>query len=178
MSTDDPAVITACKEFGGSIVEIHERDPELARSETSTDELCQYFANTLDFEHLLWTHVTSPFVTQDVYEKAIDRYFNGLEGGNDSLLGVKRTQEFVWRSNLTAVNYDIESQGMWPRTQSIEPLYIVNSAIFLASRNVMRENQNRIGKSPIIFEMTELESFDVDWESDFQTAETIWSNLK
>ena len=178
VSTDDPVVISACEEFGGAKVEIHERDPRFASSETTTDELSRYFANSLDFETLLWTHVTSPFVTKDVYEKAIATYFDELADGKDSLIGVKRTQEFVWRSDLTAVNYDIETQGMWPRTQTIEPLFIVNSAVFLASRAVMRENQNRIGPNPIIFEMTELESFDVDWESDFQTAETIWSNIR
>jgi CMP-N-acetylneuraminic acid synthetase len=178
VSTDDAVVIAACEEFGGAKVEIHQRDPELARSETTTDELCEYFANALDFKHLLWTHVTSPFVTKQVYEDAIEKYFNGLEEGNDSLISVKRTQEFVWRSDLTAVNYDIESQGMWPRTQSIDPLYIINSAIFIASQAVMRENHNRIGTRPIIYEMGELTSFDVDWEEDFRTAELIWSRSK
>ena len=175
VSTDDPIVIAACKEFGGSKIEIHERDPKLATSQTTTDELCEYFANTLEFKHLLWTHVTSPFVTKLVYEEAITQYFSGLNNGNDSLIGVKKTQEFVWRSDLTAVNYDIESQGMWPRTQTIEPLYIINSAIFLASQEVMKANRNRIGTSPIIYEMGELASFDVDWQTDFETAELIWS---
>ena len=178
VSTDDPVVVAACEEFGGSKVEIHERDPELARSETTTDELSSYFANTLDFETLLWTHVTSPFVTKHVFEDAIDKYFAGLETGNDSLIGVRRTQEFVWRTDLTAVNYDIETQGMWPRTQSIDPLYIINSAIFIASRDVMQKHQNRTGNSPMIYEMSELDSFDVDWESDFKTAELIWSRSR
>lgn len=168
-------VIAACDEFNGEKVEIHERDPELARSQTTTDELCEYFADALDFEHLLWTHVTSPFVAKQVYEEAIEKYFAGFDEGHDSLIGVKKTQEFVWRSDLTAVNYDIDSQGMWPRTQSIDPLYIINSAIFLAPRDVLKKNRNRIGKSPIIYEMGELASFDVDWEEDFKTAELIWS---
>lgn len=178
VSTDDPIVIAACEEFAGSKVEIHERDPELARSDTTTDELCEYFAKTLDFETLLWTHVTSPFVKKSTYEDSIEKYFYGLDIGNDSLIGVKRTQEFVWRSDLSAVNYDIKSQGMWPRTQSIDPLYIINSAIFIASRNVMQEHRNRVGSSPIIYEMSELDSFDVDWESDFKTAEFIWARSK
>lgn len=178
VSTDDPVVIAACEDFDGAKVEIHERDPNLATSQTTTDELCEYFANTLEFEHLLWTHVTSPFVTKQVYEDAIDKYFTGLESGNDSLIGVKKTQEFVWRADRTAVNYSIDSQGMWPRTQSIEPLYIVNSAIFLASHAVMRERKNRVGALPIMYEMGELASFDVDWEADFQAAESIWLNLE
>jgi CMP-N-acetylneuraminic acid synthetase len=178
VSTDDPIVVAACKEFGGSKVEIHERDPKLATSQTTTDELCEYFANTLEFEHLLWTHVTSPFVTKLVYEEAISQYFSGLDNGNDSLIGVKKTQEFVWRSDLTAVNYDIESQGMWPRTQTIEPLYIVNSAIFITSQEIMRKHQNRIGIAPLIYEMGELASFDVDWDEDFKTAELIWTRSK
>lgn len=167
-------MIAICEEFKGP-VEIHERDPEFARNTTTTDELCGYFAENLEFEHLLWTHVTSPFVTKDIYESAIEQYFDGLSHRHDSLVGVKRTQEFVWRSDLTAVNYDIASQGMWPRTQTIDPLYIINSAIFLASRTVMREQRNRIGTSPIIYEMSELSGFDIDWESDFQTAEAIWA---
>ena len=175
VSTDDPMVVDACKEFDGPNVELHKRNPKFADNKTTTDELCRYFAEAINFEHLLWTHVTSPFVTSRVYEDAIEKYFKGLEKGKDSLIGVKRTQEFVWRSDLTAVNYDIPSQGMWPRTQSIDPLYIVNSAIFLAPQAVMKKHQNRIGAAPIIFEMSELSSFDIDWESDFQTAEIIWA---
>ena len=178
VSTDDPIVVAACEEFDGAKVEIHNRDPKFASSQTTTDELCEYFAETLEFDHLLWTHVTSPFVTKSVYEDAINKYFNGLESGNDSLIGVKTTQEFVWRADRTAVNYDIDSQGMWPRTQSIEPLYIINSAIFLASHAVMSERKNRVGISPIMYEMGELASFDVDWEDDFQAAESIWLNLE
>lgn len=178
VSTDDPLVIEACDGFDGSKVEIHHRDPALASSTTTTDELCEYFASNLEYEHLLWTHVTSPFVTKQVYEEAIEKYFAGIAAGNDSLIGVKKTQEFVWRSDLSTVNYDIESQGMWPRTQSIEPLYIINSAIFLASRDVMKTYKNRVGNSPIIYEMGELASFDVDWEADFQAAESIWLNLE
>jgi CMP-N-acetylneuraminic acid synthetase len=178
VSTDDPIVVEVCKDYGGSKVEIHERDPDLATSQTTTDELCTYFADALDFDHLLWTHVTSPFVTKQVYEEAISQYFTGLTEGKDSLIGVKKTQEFVWRPDLTAVNYDIESQGMWPRTQTIEPLYIVNSAIFLTSQSIMKKYRNRIGVTPIIYEMGELASFDVDWEEDFKVAETIWAQLR
>lgn len=178
VSTDDPEVVSACAKFGGKKVEVHQRDPEYAKDDTTTDDLCGYFADTLEFQHLLWTHVTSPFVDENVYQNAIDRYFDGLEAGNDSLLGVKQIREFVWRSDLSPVNYDIQTQGMWPRTQSIDPLYIINSAIFIAPRSVILKHRNRIGILPTIFETSELDSFDVDWESDFRTAEIIWSRSK
>lgn len=177
VSTDDQIVVDICRNLSLPKVVIHERDPEFSGSETTTDELCEYFSSALEFETLLWTHVTSPFVDAATYEDAIDRYQVGLEDGYDSLVGVRKTQEFVWRSDLTSANYDIQTQGMWPRTQTIDPLYIVNSAAFIISHELMTKYQNRVGENPLLYEMSGLASFDVDWETDFTTAEKIWKNL-
>lgn len=175
VSTDDPAVFDACKGITDPRLEIHERDSYYCSSSTTTDELVKYFAKVLDFEQLLWTHVTSPFADDTVYSRAIDLYEDGLLKGFDSVVGVEKVQEFVWRPDFTPVNYSFEKDGVWPRTQTIKPVYIVNSALFIISHEMMKRQSNRVGVNPKFFEMNHLESFDIDWEADFKMAEVIWN---
>ena len=45
--------------------------------------------------HILWTHVTSPFIGPDVYDRIIETYFENIDH-NDSLMTVTKLQKFIW----------------------------------------------------------------------------------
>jgi len=178
VSTDDEKVIDICQNRNNPKIKIQKREKYFAGNDCSTDELAQYFIRTLDFEYLLWTHVTSPFIDEDVYQRAIATHRDKTKEGFDSLLSVHRCQEFVWDESFRSVNYDRVKDGIWPKTQNIKPVFIINSGIFLASRDVMVSNRNRIGRNPFYFETNIVEGFDIDWEKDFILAEKMWKALK
>jgi CMP-N-acetylneuraminic acid synthetase len=175
VSTDDPEVLEISKCFNSDRIKLSIRPRCLATSETSTDALIKHVPEIIFEGHVLWTHVTSPFVTPHIYDEMILKYFTYL-GEFDSLMSVNKIQKFLW-SDEGPINYD-RKQEKWPRTQTINPLWEVNSAAFLASLEVYKRCEDRIGNSPYLFELPDEVAFDVDWPAEFRIAEIKYSSLQ
>jgi len=173
LSTNDEEVINIAKAISNDKIIIDCRPEHLATSATSTDDLVSYVPNVISDGVVLWTHVTSPFIDEKAYGDAIVKYKElTAEGTYDSLMSVTPLRTFIW-DKKGAVNYDREKEK-WPRTQTIEPLFEINSGIFITDINIYRDLQDRIGKNPYLFENDDIESFDIDWEEDFYIAEAIY----
>lgn len=179
VSTDDAKVVEIAREAqvqAGDRLQIAERPAHLATSLTSTDELIAHIPSLVGAGHVLWTHVTSPFVDAARYSALIAAYWAAIAAGShDSLMTVTRLQTFLWNEN-GPINYDREVEK-WPRTQTLPPIYEVNSAAFLAPIETYREQADRIGKRPLLFELNGVATLDIDWPDDFELAETIWRGL-
>lgn len=179
LSSNDPVVIAIGEErikTVGDKLRIDHRPDELCSSSTSTDEVVRYVPTIFDGGHILWTHVTSPFFGPRDYGNAINAYRDALAGGeHDSLMGVTKLSTFLWDEN-GPVNYDREVER-WPRTQTLKTLYEVNSAIFIAAVDVYREVGDRIGKKPLLHEVSKEKTVDIDWPDDFLIAERLWQTL-
>ncbi len=171
LSTNDHDIIDFVSTFNDSKIIIDERSDELSSSATSTDDLINYSHSLIDDAHILWTHVTSPFVTAEKYTHIIKKYFTCFEEGYDSLMTVTPLYNFIW-DDSGPINYDPEKEK-WPRTQSLKKLFDINSAVFLASDEIYKKFNNRIGKHPYLFSLDRLEGFDIDWEEDFILAQEL-----
>ena len=121
--------------------------------------------------HILWTHVTSPFLTADHYDGIITAYRHALTQGYDSLMTTTLLRAFLWTED-GPLTYD-RSVELWPRTQTITPVHEVNSAVFLAPAQVYSRYQDRIGETPRFYPLDRLTAFDIDWEEDFVIAEQM-----
>ncbi|WP_026452243.1 cytidylyltransferase domain-containing protein [Aequorivita capsosiphonis] len=177
ISTNDPKTIGLAQSFASPRIQIIERPEILSQSNTDLQDLINYIPTITDAKHIIWTHVTSPFITAELYQKALDKYLEYLNQGYDSLMSVTKIQEFLWDKNVnSAINFD-RSQIKWPRTQDLNPLYAVNSGIFINSHENYLSQQDRIGKNPYLLELNSLESMDIDWEEDFNTAAKIYEAL-
>lgn len=177
LSTNDDEVIQLAETLSNNKIKIDRRPEHLATSRTSTDDLVKYVPTIIHQEAVLWTHVTSPFIDDKIYEEAIKTYKDALaKGEHDSLMSVTALRTFIWNKK-GAINYD-RSKEKWPRTQTIEPLYEINSGIFLADIDIYKNLQDRIGKKPFLFENNDIDSFDIDWEEDFFIAEAIYKKLR
>lgn len=177
LSTNDEEVIQLAETLSSDKIKIDRRPEHLATSSTSTDDLVKYVPTIISEGAVLWTHVTSPFIDGKIYEEAINVYKDALsKGENDSLMSVTALRTFIWNKE-GAVNYD-RNKEKWPRTQTIEPLYEINSGIFLADIDIYRNLQDRIGQKPFLFENNDIDSFDIDWEEDFFIAEAIYNKLR
>jgi N-acylneuraminate cytidylyltransferase len=155
-------------------LKVVERPNNLATDSVDLVELAKYVPTVCAGDHILWTHVTSPFVNNMDYEQAISEYFKALGDGFDSLMSVQRFQNFLWNS----IDNDIinrVSSLKWPRTQDLADLYEINSAIFLASKSIYLNEFDRIGKKPYLLKQDKIKSFDIDWEDDFKIAELIYN---
>lgn len=171
LSTNDAEIINYAQGIQDSRLVTHKRAESLALSSTSTDELVAHAASLIPEGHILWTHVTSPFINANQYDDIIDRYFKQLDSGFDSLMTTSEIYGFLWK-NGTPLNYD-RAKEKWPRTQTLEPIHEVNSGAFIAPISVYKALDDRIGSSVYLYPLDKLVSHDIDWLEDFVIAECL-----
>ena len=173
VSTDDRRVIEIADSFKNNSKDIiiDKRPKQYCSNSTTTDSLIKYVRNRFKIEHILWTHVTSPFITSSEYAKIINMYNNCLARGYDSLMTVSRIQSFIWDEEKP-LNYD-RNKLKWPMTQKLPIWYEVDSAVFIAHLDIYKKHLDRVGKSIFLYKNSKLSSFDVDWVEDFELAEMI-----
>jgi len=174
VSTNDPDVVKIADAFNSLKIKVIIRPDELASSIASTDELIKYAYEIMPDGHILWTHVTSPFMNSDIYSEIINTYQKNLYNF-DSLMTVSKIKKFIW-NNREPLNYDRNIEK-WPRTQTLKTLWEVNSGAFLASKDIYKKRKDRIGNIPYLYELNNEIAFDIDWLSDFKIAEAIYSSM-
>ena len=178
LSTNDNDILTFANDLSaGDKLLIHKRVDSLSSSATSTDDLVAHAAELIGplsaESHIIWTHVTSPFVSACHYAEIIAGYAQALGEGRDSLMTTTPLHGFLW-TNDGPINYDRTTEK-WPRTQTLCPVQEVNSAAFLASISIYTNHNDRIGPHPKLFPLSRLVSLDIDWEEDFIVAEQLFS---
>jgi N-acylneuraminate cytidylyltransferase len=178
LSTNDPEAINVAKSLGVGDKKfvIKKRPKHLAQDNTDLSDLVAHVPQVTNREHILWTHVTSPFVTSSTYKEIINCYFEATSNNYDSLMSVSTLQNFVWDKEINDIINRV-NEFKWPRTQDLKTLYEVNSAAFMASKNIYNEYNDRIGESPYLFELGKIEAIDIDWHEDFKIAEMIYENI-
>ena len=171
VSTNDKKIIRYIKLKNFKKVILDVRPDNLCTSMTSTDNLIKYVPKVVFSDHILWTHVTSPFFNENDYLKAIILYKKNLKK-YDSLMGVTKIQDFIYNSKKP-INYN-KLKEKWPRTQTLKKWFVVNNTVFISSRKNYLRFRDRIGIKPKLMEIEKIKSFDVDWPEDFKIAEKIY----
>lgn len=179
VSTNDEQTIEVAESFGNPRIRIIERPEHLCLSSTVIEDFIDYIPSVVESEHIFWVHATAPFADEAVLNKALDTYMEALSSGKyDSLLSVNKIQQFLWSATENkCINHD-RSKVKWPRTQDLEPLYEINHAFYINSRDNYLKYHDRIGEKPYLFELDKLHAYDIDWEDDFAIAEMIYSKIK
>lgn len=178
VSTDDEKAIEISNSFKDGRIIIDERPKYLCSSETPVQDLVDYIPTIVENLHIFWVHVTAPLVGPEIYNTAIDVYSTALETGYDSVMSVTRFQQFLWDTKINnVINFD-RTKILWPRTQDLEPLYEINHAFYISSRNNYLKLRDRIGVKPFMFEITKREACDVDWQDDFEIAELMFDRFR
>ena len=179
LSTNDPEAINVANnlEFGAKKIVIKKRPKHLAQDNTDLSDLVAHVPEVTNREHILWTHVTSPFVTSLTYKKIISNYFKAISKNYDSLMSVNTLQNFIWDKEINDIINRV-NKLKWPRTQDLKTLYEVNSAAFVTSKAIYSKHKDRIGESPYLFELNKIQAIDIDWYEDFKIAEMIYENIR
>ena len=121
----------------------------------------------------LQTHITNPLVTVETYNNVIQSYItNVIDGDCDTLFTAKRLQTRLYWKNGNAINHN--PKELIP-TQDLDPIYEENSCIYIFDYDTMKLNNHRIGKHAYIYEMSDFESQDIDYEFDFIVTEVMMS---
>lgn len=171
LSTNDTDILEYVAMLDMPKLRVHHREEDLASSSTSTDALVAHALELIPEGEILWTHVTSPFINARHYDEIVRCYREKCLSGYDSLMTVTELYGFLWQHKVP-LNYDRQKEK-WPRTQTLSPIQEVNSGVFLASSNIYRIFNDRIGEHPYLHVLDKLVSHDIDWPEDFVVAECM-----
>ncbi|MFZ4863880.1 cytidylyltransferase domain-containing protein [Sphingobacterium sp. Mn56C] len=179
LSTNDEESIKIAHSFHSDRIKVIERPDYLCLSSTNLLDLIKYIPTVIKEDNIVWVHVTEPFVNEEVMDKAIKTFIDHKEKQQcDSLMSVNKIQSFIWSKQVnTFISHDRNTMK-WPRSQDLEPLFEVNSAIFINPRENYLKYDDRIGLKPFMYELTKIEALDIDWNDDFRLAELIYENIK
>lgn len=158
------------KEYIPQGVKFLKRSVSLDTDKTSMNEVLKAFADDVFADIYVMTHTTAPFISAESIEKGLDAVLSGM---NDSAFSAKKLQDFLWK-NGTPFNYSLENI---PRTQDLDPLYEETSGFYIYERYVINELGRRIGQSPFIVEVNEIEAVDIDEKEDFEIADAIYNHM-
>ncbi|MGE0631067.1 MAG: acylneuraminate cytidylyltransferase family protein [Pseudobdellovibrionaceae bacterium] len=150
---------------------IRDRKPEICGDFVSMNLVLKDDVESVPADAYIMTHTTNPLLTAATVQKCVEAYQAGLKSGkNDSLFTVTKHQTRFYKKDGSPINHDPNNLI---RTQDLEPYFEENSNLYLFSRESFIKTNARIGKAPILFEMTKTESVDIDDPETWDIAEAL-----
>ena len=158
-------------------ITIIDRTGYYASSECNNSDFFKYIAQqtNIEDEYLIYTPVTSPFISNETICKVINLFREKTE--YDSVVPVDLIKHHMWM-NGKPLNYDLEKA---PNSQDLPDIYALNYACSIISRKDQINYSNLCGKNPLFHQISQFESIDIDTMYDFEMAQILYKqkfNLK
>lgn len=171
INTDSDNIKMLVRDFNKII--IHDRPSNLCGNNIEMNEIIRYdISRYIQSEHFLQSHVTNPLLSEETIYNSIYTYFDNLEN-YDALFTVSRYQKRLYYPDGSGVNHD---PNILINTQDLPVLYEENSCIYIFSRKSFSIYGKRTGSNPLMYEIKNFESFDIDTEDDFLLAEAAYKS--
>ena len=166
------------REFNNSTkITVYDRPEHLWAGTTPVNLLLENIIESLGlkYDYFIQTHATNPLLTNDTLDRCIETLFEKQLEGYDSLFTVKKWQTRLYTlSPDGAVNALNHNPDELIPTQDLDPIYEENSCIYIFNQYTLLKRHHRIGYRPYIYIMNDIESTDIDTESDFKLASTLY----
>ena len=129
----------------------------------------------VESDFFLMTHSTNPLLTKETIYNALELFIKQYELNEiDSLFSVNKIQTRFYDSEAKAINHDPKELI---RTQDLDPFFEENSNLYIFSKSSFNKNKSRIGKKPLMFRTSLIESVDIDTKDDWSFAEVAYKYL-
>jgi len=168
IDTDSPTIREQTQDSFPSVT-VLERPEHLRDGAIPMNEVLLHTTGQINADYFLQTHSTNPLLRAETIQRAIDTFIASRDS-HDSLFGVTRWQTRLYDADNKPINHD---PAVLLRTQDLPPVYEENSNVYIFDRATLQSRGNRIGESPLLFEIDRLESLDIDDEEAFQLAEAV-----
>lgn len=167
VSSDSEKMLDLARSLGAAV---HKRDKYFCTSTVPMNLVYESLAKSIDTDHIVYLHVTSPLLTDDSLERSIKKYKSAILEDYDSLASVEKVKKYLWYEEKP-INYDPNNH---PRSQDLPNFVALNFAINIISRKLMLTRRNILGVKFFPFVLDEIESIDVDNEFEFSIAEHLY----
>lgn len=150
-------------------VRIIDRPEHLRGDDVPMNEVLLYDVTQVPAPYYLQTHSTNPLLRPETVSRAMATFLQDYPD-HDSLFSVTRVQMRLWDAQCQPLNHDPMTLL---RTQDLPPIYEENSCLYIFERSTFEARRNRLGENPLMFEINELEAWDIDQELDFQIVDFL-----
>lgn len=147
-----------------------QRPSSLDKDTTQMNEVLQAFLAQILADIYIMSHATSPFVSKTSIEKGLKAV---CSGEYDSAFAAKKLQDFLWKDGRP-FNYELDRI---PRTQDLPFMYEETSGFYIYKKEVMALHNRRIGETPYIVEVSQIEGIDIDEAEDFVIADAVYNHV-
>jgi len=168
VSSEDDKVLDIAINKG---FEIHKRDPKYSTSDVPMSDVYSYIASEIEGEHIAWINVTNPLAGSEIYTKAIQSYHD-LGAQYDCLLSVSNVQDYLFQ-NGSPINF---KPNPWPKSQDLSDVCEMTFIINILKRKDMVDWGSCVGNSPYLHYINKIDSWDIDFQEDFDFCEMIYRN--
>jgi len=156
-------------------VNIYRRSEKSANSEgTPMTEMYEWW-NKLPHEYCVLINACAPFLEPSTIDEFVKAY---CESSSDGMFGVVKKKNYYWNDSGRLITPLTEAVM---NTKTVAPIYEAAHCLYAGrldriGEGVWMGDFNRSGDIQL-FEMQEKEIFDVDYEWQFETAESLYKNL-
>jgi CMP-N-acetylneuraminic acid synthetase len=147
-----------------------QRDRVYDNQTATMNDILYAFSNDVNADIYVLAHATAPFLKTASIDKGIEAI---VKEEYDSVVSVEKMQEFIWQDDKP-FNYDI---AHIPRTQDLPPLFIETTGLYIFKRDVIQSLKTRIGKKPLLLEISKIEAIDINYPDDFEIADAVYTKM-
>ena len=170
VNSNDDEILSIAKKAG---CETFKRDPYYATNEVCASEMYVYFAKNFDADVMAFCNCTNPLMKAETIKNGIKKYFEVYDQ-YDSVNSVSSVHEFLFKDGKP-INYRLDKQ---PRSQDLPKIYSLNWGFNIISPSTILKTKNMVGTNPYMYEVDDVEGFDIDYPLDFEFAEYLYRRLR
>lgn len=175
VSTDCEKIASIAKSYGADIPFIRpaEFSTDTASTEVVLNHAIDYLKETENYfpSAVVLLQATCPIRVKGTIARAIEQ-FEKEEA--DSLLSACEIHPFLWKKNQkTTSYYDYTKRPRRQELKESDKIYEENGSIYITKTTLLVTEKNRLGGRISIFEMSSLESYDIDTEDDFTVVDNL-----
>jgi len=143
-------------------VNVIDRPVEHASDEATTESVMLHFMGQVEFDRIVTIQATSPLLKANDIDAALTQF---KQDNLDSMVSAVRTKRFFWADDGTPINY-VPAQR--PRRQDFKGTLMENGAFYVTTREVLSNDNCRLGGKIGVFEMSESTAYEIDEPSDWE----------
>ena len=177
VSSDSDEILAVAEEYGARGVK---RPDEFANDTATSESAVRHTVESVEaqtgksVENVVFLQATSPVRAWDDISRAFETF---KSEGADSLLSVQPLRDyFLWQEDEKvegshkSINFDYKNRK---RRQDIEKTYLENGSIYIFKREILFEENNRLGRKISLHEMDKLHSQQIDDPEDLEFCDYL-----
>lgn len=170
LDTEDAGIKMDCADLEKHDLKILNRPKELACNFIGANELMAFALHSIEHcDLLLETFATTPLISAETIDYCVEHFLQERKD-EDSFLTVTKVQEYFWQEDAKPLNFDPK---VLPNSFELEPYYMETHGLYGIFTDAFLDCKTRIGKKPMLIEISKFEAFDIDTYDDLKIVERL-----